>query len=153
MGDLLQPWHLIVLFFIFLPMFLLPAIFYILTLSRTLTKCSPASVTIERGMLWLLLVPFVNLVWHFFVVMGMAKSLGNEFRARNIHNVEPEPGQPVGIAMCVCGACGIIPVLGLLAGLAYLVLWIVYWAKIRSLSDAGQVPDAGRVARHTDLAF
>ncbi len=134
MGELLQPWHLVVLFFVFLPLFLLPAIFYILTLSRALTKCSPALVTIEPGMLWLLLVPFVNLVWHFFVVLGMAKSLGNEFRARNIQGIEPEPGQSVGIPMCICGACGIIPVLGLLAGLAYLVLWIVYWAKIAEYS-------------------
>ncbi len=145
MGELLQPWHLIVLFFIFLPLFLLPAIFYILTLSRALTKCSPAFVTIEPGMLWLLLVPFVNLVWHFFVVLGMAKSLGNEFRARNIQGVEPEPGQPIGIAMCVCGACGIIPVLGLLAGLAYLVLWIVYWAKIAEYSRMlDRVPTQGQ---------
>ncbi len=146
MGDLLQPWHLLVLLVFFLPLFLLPAIFYILTLSRALTKCSAASITIEPGMLWLLLVPFVNLVWHFFVVIGMAKSLGNEFRARNISNADPEPGQSIGIAMCVCGACGIIPLLGLFAALAYLILWIVYWAKIAEFSrilDQVPFPRAG----------
>jgi hypothetical protein len=85
-------------------------------------------------MLWLLLVPVVNLVWHFFVVNGMAKSLSNEFRARNMPNMDPNPGQSIGIAMCVCAACGIIPVLGFFAGIAYLVLWVVYWAKIAEFS-------------------
>jgi hypothetical protein len=147
MGDLLQPWHLMVLFFVSLIFFLLPAIFYILTLSRALAKCSRASLTFEPGMLWLLLVPFVNLVWHFFVVLGMAKSLGNEFRARNIPNIDPEPGQAIGIAMCVCSACGIIPLLGLLAGPASLVLWIVYWVKISEFSlmlDRIPIPGAGQ---------
>jgi hypothetical protein len=73
-------------------------------------------------------------VWHFFVVKGMAKSLNNEFRARNIPNMDLEPGQPIGIAMCVCGACSIIPLLGLFAALAYVILWIVYWAKIAEFS-------------------
>jgi hypothetical protein len=134
MGDLLQPWHLLVLLIV--PGFfcLVPAIFYILTLSRALNKCSPASRTLEPGMLWLLLVPFVNLVWHFFVVLGMAKSLSNELRLRNIPVADPTPGQSIGIAMCVCGACTIIPILGIIAALALLVLWIVYWAKIAEFS-------------------
>jgi len=149
MGDLLQPWHLLVLFFFFLPFLLLPAIFYILTLSRALTKCSPASITIEPGMLWLLLVPFVNLVWHFFVVTGLARSLSNEFRTRNIPNMDPMPGQSIGIAMCVCGACGIIPLLGFFGAFAYLVLWIIYWAKIAEFSrilDQVPMPRGGQNA-------
>lgn len=148
MGDLFQPMHLIVLFlFIILPILLVPAIFYILTLSRALGKCSRASVTLEPGMLWLLLVPFVNLIWHFFVVLGMAKSLGNEFRARNMQGVEPEPGQAIGLAMCICGACSIIPLLGMLTGLAHLVLWIVYWVKIAEYSrmlDQAPIPYYGQ---------
>ncbi len=144
MGDLLQPTHLLIVMFVFSLFFLLPVIFYILTLTRTLTKCSATSITIEPGMLWLLLVPFVNLVWHFFVVIGLAKTLSNEFRARNITSVEPMPGQSIGIAMCICGACGIIPFLGVIASLAGFVLWIVYWAKIAEFSRMlDQVPITG----------
>jgi hypothetical protein len=85
-------------------------------------------------MLWLLLVPFVNLVWHFFVVLGMAKSLNNEFRLRNLPLADPTPGQSIGLPMCICGACSIIPILGVVASLVFLVLWIVYWAKIAEFS-------------------
>jgi type IV pilus assembly protein PilA len=109
-------------------------IFYILSLYRALSRCSVASRTIQPGTVWLLLVPFVNLVWQFFVVIGLAKSLGNEFRARGIPSAEPEPGKSIGIAMCVCAACGIVPLVNLLALPANLVLWIIYWAKIAGFS-------------------
>jgi len=114
--------------------FIVVTIFFILTLSRALNKCSAAARTIQPGMLWLLLIPLVNLIWNFIVVLGMAKSLGNEFRARGVHNVEAEPGKSIGISMAVCAVCAVIPVLGIVAGLASLVLWIVYWVKIAECS-------------------
>lgn len=56
-------------------------IFYVLTLYRALAKCSPASRTMLPEMVWLLLIPLLNLVWNFFVVSALAKSLNAEFRA------------------------------------------------------------------------
>lgn len=109
-------------------------VFYILTLSQALNKCSVNSRTIQPGTLWILLIPLVNFVWNFIVVLGMAKSLGNEFRSRNVQGVEPEPGKSIGIAMAICAVCAVIPILGIVAGLAHLVLWIVYWVKIADLS-------------------
>jgi hypothetical protein len=134
MGDLLQPWHIIVLLVVFGGFFLLPAIFYILTLQKALYKCAMSSRTLEPAMIWLYLVPFVNLVFNFFIVLGMAKTLGNEFKTRGVLISDPAPGQAIGLAMCVCAACSIIPLLGLLAALAHIVLWIVYWAKIAEYS-------------------
>jgi hypothetical protein len=135
MGDLLQPWHLFVLVFFFLfPLFLIPKIFYLLTLQKALSKCAAASRTMEPGLVWLLLVPVFNLVWHFFVVMGLAKSLKNEFAKRRIFSPEEAPAQPIGLAMCICACCSIIPLLGFLAALAHLVLWIMYWVKVAEYS-------------------
>ncbi|MGA2753781.1 MAG: hypothetical protein ABSE53_08435 [Terracidiphilus sp.] len=125
--------------------FLVVGIFYILTLSGALKRCSPIVRTMQPGAVWLLLVPFVNLIWHFFVVLALAQSLGNEFRVRKVPGVEPEPGKSIGIAMCICGVCAIIPILGILAGLAQLVLWIMYWSKIAGFSrmlDAAPVMSA-----------
>lgn len=134
MGNLLQPWHIIVLGVIFCGIFLIPAIFYLLTLQKALARCSPASRTMEPGMVWLCLVPFFSLIWNFFVVMALGKSLANEYVRRGIPRPEELPGQPIGLAMSICLACGIIPVLGLLASLAALVLWIIYWIKIANYS-------------------
>lgn len=119
----------------FVVVFLVIALGYILTLTRALNKCSVSSRTLQPGTVWLLLVPFFNLIWNFFVVTGVARSLGNEFRARGIAHIDPEPGKSLGLAMSICGACSIIPILGLLIAPVYLVLWIVYWVKIAGFSS------------------
>ena len=134
MGDLIQPWHILVLLFVFSVFFLIPAIFYLLTLQNALNKCAPTSRVIEPGMVWLLLIPFLNLIWNFIVVTGVAKSLATEYARRGIPSSEPLPGRSIGVAMSVCNCCCIIPVLGAFAGLAGLVLWIVYWIKIAEFS-------------------
>jgi hypothetical protein len=134
MGDLFQPAHLFVIGFLFCIVFLIPAIFYLLTLQNALAKCAPVSRTMEPGMVWLLIIPLVHLVFGFFVVIALANSLGNEFRRRGIPCPDPLPGQSIGMAMCICACCGIIPIIGFLAGPAALVLWIVYWVKIAEFS-------------------
>jgi hypothetical protein len=105
-------------------------VLYVLALSNILKKCSPTSRTMQPAMVWLLLIPLFNLVWHFVVVLAVGRPLGNEFKARGIPLSDPEPGKSLGIAMCVCGVCGIIPGVGLV----YLILLFVYWGKISGFS-------------------
>ena len=75
-------------------------------------------------MVWLMLIPLFNLVWQFFVVFNMAKSLGAEFQKRGMAE-DPNPGQTLGLVMCignlVCGPVG-------------LICWILYWVKIAGYS-------------------
>jgi len=132
MGELFAPTHLMILLII-LGIFMLPVIFFILTLQGALRKCAPQSRTIDPGLCWLFIIPVVNLVVGFIIVLNMAKSLRNEFNLRGMV-ADAEPGQGIGIAMCVCACCSIIPILGALAALAYLVLWIMYWVKIAEYS-------------------
>lgn len=134
MGDLFQPTHLLVLAFFFGLFFLIPKIFYILTVQNALKRCHPSVCTLDPALCWLYLVPFVGMIWHFFMVSGVGNSLGGEFMRRGLLLPEPKPGQSIGIPMCVCGACSIIPALGLLAAVAQLVLWIVYWSRIADFS-------------------
>jgi hypothetical protein len=100
--------------------FLIPAIFYCLTLQKALNRCSPESRAMQPGMVWLLFVPLFNLVWQFFVVINVAKSLGAEFQKRGMAE-EPEPGKTLGLAMCILGCCGIIPVIGVIISIGALV--------------------------------
>lgn len=123
----------IALFFIIFGIMVLPLIFYLLTLQKALNKCQPANRTMSPGMVWLQIIPFFGIVWQFFVVAALANSLGNEFRARRIVE-EENPGKSLGIAVCVLNICTIIPFVGTLAAIAYLVVWIVYWVKIAGFS-------------------
>ncbi len=140
MGDLLQPTHLMVLVFLLGSLILVPAIFYLITLQNALTKCAPGARTMDPGMVWLLLVPIFHLIWSFFVVMALAKSLGNEFRRRGIPSPDPLPGQSIGMAMCICGCCSVVPLLNLLAGPAAFILWVIYWVKIAEFSRVLDLP-------------
>jgi hypothetical protein len=118
---------------------LIPAIFYLLTLQKALNRCSPESRAMQPGMVWLMLIPLFNLVWHFFVVLNIAKSLEAEFRKRGIAS-EPNPGKTIGLVMCILACCGIIPILGILCSLGGLVCWIIYWIKIAGFSSKLAAP-------------
>lgn len=133
-NEILQP-HFILLLFVLSLLLLLPGILYILTLQRALERCAPIARTMQPGMVWLLLIPLFNLVWGFIVVLGLSRSLANEFARRGMPSPEAEPGQSIGLAMCICACCGVIPVLGLLGSLASVVLWIMYWVKISGYSQ------------------
>lgn len=147
MGELLQPWHLLVLFSVFGIFFLIPAIFYALTLQKTLSLCAPVSRTMEPGMVWLCLVPFVNLVFNFFIIFAIAKSVANEFARRGALIDDPQPGQSLGLSMCVCACCRFIPLVGLLAALAHIILWIIYWVKVGEYSRKLEIiPRVGSVS-------
>jgi len=103
---------------------------YIGFLGGVLRKCCPSSRTMRPGMVWLLLIPLFNLVWSFVVVFGVADSLGNEFRLRNIPTPDTKPGKSIGIAMAVSAVLSLIP----FVAFAHLILWIVYWVKIANFS-------------------
>ena len=118
---------------IFFAILLIPLIFYILTLQKALNNCAPENRAMQPGLVWLLLVPCVGIVWHFFIVINMAKSLGAEFQARGMAE-EPEPGKVLGLIMCGLACAGMIPFIGGLFGLGFLVCWIIYWVKIAGFS-------------------
>lgn len=135
----------------FLAVFVVIGIFYCLSLSRALQKCHPQYRTMQPGLVWLLFIPLFSIIWHFFVVLALSNSLGNEFRARNIL-APPEPGKSIGIAMCICGACSIIPILGMIAGAGSLVLWIIYWIRINEFSHMlDQPPVYGLPSANTPM--
>ena len=116
-----------------LALFLIPFIFYLLTLQKALTRCSPENRAMNPGMVWLMFIPLFGLVWQFLIVINVAKSLGAEFQKRGLAE-EPQPGKTLGMVMCILWCCGIIPFLGILCSLGALVCWIMYWIKIAGFS-------------------
>jgi hypothetical protein len=118
---------------------LVPLAFFCLTLQKCLNRCTPQCRTIAPGQVWLLLIPFFNLVWQFIVVSRISSTLANEFRLRSMTK-EPEPGKSLGLAFCILFVCGIVPFLGILAGIAGLICWILYWVKIANYSAEISMP-------------
>ena len=109
---------------------MVPLIFYCLTLQKALNRCSPENRAMNPGMVWLMFIPIFNIVWHFLIVLNMAKSLGAEFRKRGAAE-DPNPGQTLGLIMCVSA---------LICGPVGLICWIMYWVKIADYSSKLAVP-------------
>ncbi len=121
-------WQHLLIVAIILGIFIIPYIFYIQTLQKTLQQIKPENRTISEGSLWLLLIPIFNLIWHFFVVNKLSNSLSNESKSRNINFDEIQPGQSIGIAMCILNLIPYLNVIGF-------ILWIVYWVKISNYKN------------------
>jgi len=108
--------------------------FYILSLQKALNKCKVENRTMSPGSLWLYLIPFFNVFWHFVIVNSMAASLNKEFKSRQVQ-ADPLPGKKLGLAMCILTACSMLPLIGLLTLLAAFICWICYWVKMVNYSE------------------
>lgn len=122
--------EIILIIFIFVGIGFIPMIFYLLTLQNTLYEVKNENRRMQPGQVWLSLIPLFGLIWQFIIVTNLADSLKLEFRQRNIIVDEDRPGYGIGLAFCILGCCSIIPFLGILASIAALICWIIYWVRI-----------------------
>jgi hypothetical protein len=104
-------------------------IIYISALEECLKAVSPSNRTLSPGFVWLLLIPLFNLVWHFVVVIHLARSLKNEAEQRKLS--VGDGGKLLGIATSISLVLG--PILNIL-----LMIW--YWIRISRLTDALNAP-------------
>ena len=123
---------------------LVPVIFYLLTLQRNLKLCGQ-NAQMAPGLVWLNLIPLFNLVWGFVTVLKVSRS--NQLAAQAAGRDVGDGGQIIGILFMVFGLLALIPFIGILLGLASLVLWIVFWVKIAGFSaDLRNAPVAATEA-------
>jgi len=108
---------------------LIPYIFYLITLQKTLQAVSLENRKMKPRMVWLLLIPVFTWVWLFFVVRAISDSLKLEFNKYGVIDDE-KPTYDVGFSLAISRCCLIIPILGGFAGLASFVMWIIYWVQI-----------------------
>ncbi len=87
---------------------------------------------ISPPLIFLLLVPLLNLVWIFVVVVKVSQSFQKYFAAQQKTDVG-DCGFGIGLGWAITAVCVWIPVFGTLSGLASLVLMVIYLAKISQL--------------------
>jgi hypothetical protein len=127
---------------------------YLLTLQKAVRRVSPCNRTMEPWMVWLMLVPCVNVVWQFQIATQVPRSLGNEFRSRRWGDGS-DYGRGIALTSCLVGIVGYVPVYGTtnfalrnhdyrvaligfgiggLMGLVQLALFIWFWIKVATYS-------------------
>jgi hypothetical protein len=126
--------------FIFLFAFIIPALLFIYTQYTTLKLIDPSYQSLSPGLLWLQLIPVFVFIWQFFVVSRLASSIKRQLNSETLFSfengniksqtVEKNPTYGIGITYCILFCCSFIPLLGVLAALAAMVCWIIYWVQL-----------------------
>ena len=120
---------------ILLALFIIPAIFYLITLQKTLEAISPANRRMPPNQVWLLLIPLFNYIWQFFTVSNISDSIKAECIRLNIPVSEQRPTYNIGLTKNILSICAVIPLFGVLASLASIVCWIIYWVKVNEYKN------------------
>lgn len=132
-------WEWIIIIFT-LGILLIPGILYLITLQNTLKVISAENRQMPPENVWLMLIPFFNLIWHFIIVNKIADSIRAEANKQNLQLAEDRPGYSIGIAMCILSCVNLIPIINMLSGIGSLICWIIYWSKISSYKNQLKLP-------------
>jgi len=122
--------------FLFFALFIIPFFFYLVTLQNTLKAIAPENRKMNPSQVWFLFIPLFGLAWHFVIVARLSDSIKTESFGRDIELKELKPGYYIGIAMCIFNCTTILPqifgTLSSVTAMAFIICWIIYWAKIAS---------------------
>lgn len=117
-----------IFFFIIIAGAILVFVLYLINLQNLLKEIKPENRQVEPGNVWLMFIPLFNLIYPFILYPKICDSTKAEFQSRGLNDVG-DFSKSVGITMPILSLCGWIPILGGLAGIANLVLFIIFWAK------------------------
>lgn len=121
--------ELLIIAVFFLVIAIVIGILYLLTLQNLLYKVSPQNRTAAPGDVWLLIIPFFNLIYAFILYPKISESVEKEYSTRGLAK-QDDFGKSLGLLMPVLSLCAFVPVLGFLAGFANLIIWIIFWSKM-----------------------
>ena|SRR3569833_571630 len=102
MGNLGSQELLLVIIFVGI---ITAGIFYLLTLQNALKAVSKYRRKMEPGSVWVMLVPFLNAVFIFFIVEAIGASLKREYERYGVIKTS-KPTFYVGLAMAICFIVG-----------------------------------------------
>lgn len=132
-------------------LFLVTYSFYIYSLQKSLRSISAENRKMPPARVWLLLIPYFNLVWMFVVVKAIAFSLQNEYARFGIREAKP-PTMGVGVVLGVFAILLVLQVSSLrsFAWPATIICWIFHWIavdhhtrQIRKLSEKSGLQGKG----------
>lgn len=119
---------------------LVVTMFFMLTQARTLDLIRPENRRMSSGQVWLQLIPLFGLFYQFSVIARISDSIRNELNTPTGDSIFAEdtiasnlrPTYSVGISYATLFCISLIPfpLLKGLAGLAGLILWVVYWVQL-----------------------
>ena len=123
---------------IFFLLMLIPVVFYFITLQGTMNKLSPANKPFEGALIWLSFIPLLGGIWYLVYVCMLSKAIEKDYSAVGQQN---DGAMPLAIGLVVSTIACMIPFINLIAWIAVLVVWIMYWIRMAAYRKA--LPVAG----------
>jgi len=115
--------------------------FFCLTMQKALNRVSESNRLMSPAMVWLMMIPCVDFIWSFFIVIQVPGSLQQEFRDRD-RDDGSDYGRTIGMTWAILIAVAIpisvIPIVGIcgsLLSLGGLVCFLIFWVKIAGYSS------------------
>ena len=102
-----------------------PFVFFLINLSKTIQACSTENQMMNPGHVWLNFIPLFSLGWIIYTVIKVNESLEKEYLSRGKDIEKLKGAKGVGLAFGICCPCSIIPGVSIGA----IVLFIIYWVK------------------------
>ena len=97
-------------------------------LYQCFTRIPAEHQKMSPGMVFLLLIPLFSLIWNFFVYQRLPESYQSYFAAQGRTDVG-DCGKQLGLWYAICAACSLVPCVNSFAGIAGLVLLIMFLVK------------------------
>jgi len=116
--------------FLFLGLFILPAIFFLITLQNTLKAISSENRKMPSANVWLLCIPLFNFYWQFIVVNKIPQAIALECGKLQIPVKETKPTYSLGLSWNICYILFLIPVIKSWIAIVLIIIWILYWIKV-----------------------
>ena len=116
--------------FLFLALFLLPAVFFVITLQNTLKVISDENRKMPFTKVWLLFIPVFNFYWQFVVVNKISESIALEREKLQIRVKESKPTYNLGLTWSICNLLFLIPVIKPWVSIILIITWTLYWIKV-----------------------
>ena len=110
---------------------IIPWIYYLKTLKKSLVLTQKHH-GISPNLVLLLLIPIFSLGWQFYILTNITK--GIKGKCKEIEKDCGDGGWSIGLAYSILACCGVIPYLGVIAGLGAFITWIIYWSKIANFN-------------------
>lgn len=114
-----------------LAVFLLAIALYCVTLQRLLERAAPENRAMAPRGVWLMFVPFYNIIEDFFIIRGVTETLRREAATNPALAGTRSFGAFSGYGWCVAQVLALIPnSLGEGAALVALLLWLWHWGTV-----------------------
>ena len=102
------------------------SIFYLLNLQNLMKSIKEENREVSPGNVWLMLIPVFSLIYAFILYPKISASVKKELESRGM---EGDGSKNLALALAITGGLSVVPFLNTIAGLANLVIFIIWWSK------------------------